>query len=75
MRVVIIEDEPLAREGLRALLAREADVEVIGAYRNTRERLTQMYGGAQVLRAAARERTRNGGGDHHSVLADNYRTG
>lgn len=46
MRVVIIEDEPLAREGLRALLAREPDVEVIGA-----------YGSCETARTAIRART------------------
>ena len=30
MRTVIVDDEPLAREGLRMMLARHADVEVVG---------------------------------------------
>lgn len=46
MRVVIIEDEPLAREGLRTLLAHEPDVEVIGA-----------YGSCESARTAIRART------------------
>jgi two-component system, LytTR family, response regulator len=37
MRVVIVDDEPLARRGIRQLLASHADVEVAGEARNGRE--------------------------------------
>jgi two-component system LytT family response regulator len=37
MRVVIVDDEPLARQGIRQLLASHADVEVAGEARNGRE--------------------------------------
>jgi two-component system LytT family response regulator len=37
MRVVIVDDEPLARRGIRQLLAAHADVEVAGEARNGRE--------------------------------------
>jgi two-component system LytT family response regulator len=37
MRVVIVDDEPLARRGIRQLLAPHADVEVAGEARNGRE--------------------------------------
>jgi two-component system, LytTR family, response regulator len=37
MRVVIVDDEPLARRGIRQLLATHADVEVAGEARNGRE--------------------------------------
>ena len=30
MRVLIADDEPVARKGLRALLAKESDVEIVG---------------------------------------------
>ena len=30
MRTVIVDDEPLAREGLRMMLARHPDVELVG---------------------------------------------
>lgn len=34
MRVIVVEDEPIAREGLRALLAAVPAVEVVGAFAN-----------------------------------------
>jgi len=37
MRVVIVDDEPLARRGIRQLLAGEADVEIAGEARNGKE--------------------------------------
>ena len=37
MRVVIVDDEPLARRGIRQLLAAHADVEVAGEARNGRD--------------------------------------
>ena len=37
LRTVIADDEPLARRGVRQLLAREGDVEVVGEARNGRE--------------------------------------
>lgn len=37
MRALIVDDEPIAREGLRTLLAAESDIEVIGECRNGRE--------------------------------------
>jgi two-component system LytT family response regulator len=37
IRAVIVDDEPLARRGIRQLLARHADVSVAGEYRNGRE--------------------------------------
>ncbi|MEP6732837.1 MAG: response regulator [bacterium] len=37
MRALIVDDEPLARRGVRQLLERETDVEVIGDARNGRE--------------------------------------
>jgi two-component system LytT family response regulator len=37
IRAVIADDEPLARRGVRQLLARESDVEVLGEARNGRE--------------------------------------
>lgn len=39
IRVVVVDDEPLAREGLRLLLAEEADVTVIAEASNGREAL------------------------------------
>lgn len=37
IRAVIADDEPLARRGVRQLLAREADVDIVGEARNGRE--------------------------------------
>lgn len=37
IRAVIADDEPLARRGIRQLLAREPDVEIVGEARNGRE--------------------------------------
>jgi len=37
LRVVIVDDEPLARRGIRQLLAGEADVEIAGEARNGKE--------------------------------------
>src|SRR5690349_9624048 len=39
MRAVIADDEPLARRGIRQLLASHQDVEVVGEARNGRETL------------------------------------
>jgi two-component system, LytTR family, response regulator len=46
LRAVIADDEPLARERVRSLLADEPDVEVVGEYSN----------GAQTLKAAQEQR-------------------
>jgi two-component system LytT family response regulator len=37
IRVLIVDDEPIAREGLRALLEGERDVEIVGECKNGRE--------------------------------------
>ena len=39
IRALIVDDEPLARRGIRQLLEREADVTVVGEARNGREAL------------------------------------
>lgn len=40
IRVIIVDDEPLAREGLRMRLAREPDIEIIGECTNGREAIS-----------------------------------
>jgi two-component system, LytTR family, response regulator len=42
IRVLIVDDEPLARRGIRQLLAHEPDVEVVGECRDGREALTAL---------------------------------
>ena len=37
LRVLVVDDEPLVREGIRALLEREVDVRTLGEARNGRE--------------------------------------
>src|SRR5689334_21619057 len=39
LRALIVDDEPLARRGLRQLLAREPDVTIVGEARDGREEL------------------------------------
>lgn len=50
LRVALVDDEPLGRERIRALLADEKDVTLIGEYRNGEEALTGILESApQVL--------------------------
>ena len=37
LRVLVVDDEPLVREGIRAFLERETDVRVLGEARNGEE--------------------------------------
>jgi two-component system LytT family response regulator len=49
IRALIVDDEPLARRGIRQLLERESDVVVIGEARNGREALRSMRAGSPDL--------------------------
>lgn len=73
IRVLIADDEPIARRGIRQLLARHGDIEVAGEARNGREAVRMIetlapdlvfldiqmpeYGGFEVLRRLPRTRT------------------
>lgn len=46
MRILIVDDEPAAREGLRHLLAADPDVTVVGECANGREALESLHGAA-----------------------------
>jgi two-component system LytT family response regulator len=46
IRVIIVDDEPLAREGIKTFLAEEADVEIVGEYAD----------GASAVRAVEKSR-------------------
>ena len=39
LRALIVDDEPLARRGIRQMLEREADVTIVGEARDGREAL------------------------------------
>ena len=49
MKVLIVDDEPLARERVRQLLAGEADIEVAGECRSGAEALAAIRTGALDL--------------------------
>lgn len=42
LRVLVVDDEPLVREGIRALLEREVDVQILGEARNGEEALERI---------------------------------
>jgi two-component system, LytTR family, response regulator len=44
LRVLVVDDEPLVREGIRALLEREADVRILGEARNGKEAVERIRG-------------------------------
>ena len=52
IRVLVVDDEPLARRGIRQLLDSETDFEIVGECKNGREAvsaLEKLYGTAQTF--------------------------
>ncbi len=49
LRVLVVDDEPLVREGIRAFLEREADVRVLGEARNGEEALSRIAQQEQTI--------------------------